>query len=88
MKTKPKTKEVRVKAWAVFVDKKIENADCFVDGGCCCCEETKALAIYETKKEAEEMSYFSNHGNKYKIIQVLISLPPTKKVKSKKNKIK
>ena len=62
--TKPLKKKERlhtreVKAWAVLLTTpegrihNIQAADYFSDAGCdCCAGETRAMAIFETKKEA------------------------------------
>lgn len=42
---------------------KIECADYFVLNDCCCCDETRALAVFETKKDAETSVFnLDNHA--------------------------
>lgn len=66
----PTPKKKEVKAWAVVWEKEIESADYFIDG-CCCTDETRAMAVYETKREAEMMTRYSSTG--HSIIPITIT---------------
>lgn len=73
------TKRTQVKkAWAIVDSKnRIENADYFAANECCNSDETQAMAVYETKDEADTMN---SHPETYSVIPVTISYKIKKKV--------
>jgi hypothetical protein len=59
--------------WAIVWSGKIEFADVFRFTSCHCDNETEALAIYESKREAEKaIEEFASNPDIYKVVKLSI----------------